>query len=299
MTKEEARRIMRTELESFRAKRRSELIQMIDAEAVTAERAGPSGKWYQIEIQAFWDDRPDGNIRVLDGISGKDDGKMTGKDDGKMTGKDDGKMKGIRECRSGRVSAFTLIELLIVVAIIAILAAIAVPNFLEAQVRSKVARVKADIRSLITALEAYVVDNNDYPPEGGNWLIDVTYLNVLSTPVAYITSVNVSDPFAPPGGNRSADDLWYWPDALTYITYFNYWMKGCYGGLPLRKAAGLASRGPDRERDGLEHYLVQMNHPDVVPGQPLDRLYDPTNGTRSGGDIGRNTGEVGAGSIPQ
>ena len=36
--------------------------------------------------------------------------------------------------------AFTLIELLIVVAIIAILAAIAVPNLLEAQVRAKVAR---------------------------------------------------------------------------------------------------------------------------------------------------------------
>jgi prepilin-type N-terminal cleavage/methylation domain-containing protein len=47
--------------------------------------------------------------------------------------------------------AFTLIELLIVVAIIAILAAIAVPNFLEAQVRAKVAATKADIRSLALA----------------------------------------------------------------------------------------------------------------------------------------------------
>ena len=56
--------------------------------------------------------------------------------------------------------AFTLIELLIVVAIIAILAAIAVPNFLEAQTRSKVSRVKADMRSVATGVEAYRVDNS-------------------------------------------------------------------------------------------------------------------------------------------
>src|SRR5215211_3402823 len=62
--------------------------------------------------------------------------------------------------------AFTLIELLIVVAIIAILAAIAVPNFLEAQTRAKVSRVKNDQRSLATGLEAYYVDNNSYPCAG-------------------------------------------------------------------------------------------------------------------------------------
>lgn len=58
---------------------------------------------------------------------------------------------------------FTLIELLIVVAIIAILAAIAVPNFLEAQTRTKVSRVKNDLRAIATGIESYRIDHNSYP----------------------------------------------------------------------------------------------------------------------------------------
>lgn len=65
--------------------------------------------------------------------------------------------------RSHSPHAFTLIELLIVVAIIGILAAIAVPNFLNAQIRAGVTRVKADFRTIMTALETYRLDNNDYP----------------------------------------------------------------------------------------------------------------------------------------
>lgn len=112
--------------------------------------------------------------------------------------------------------AFTLIELLIVVAIIAILAAIAVPNFLEAQVRSKVSRTKADMRSVVVAIQSYRVDYNNYPPAkqdpdqekyNNNLLIehkDTTMrasdraTTLLTTPIAYITTLPV-DVFAGQG----------------------------------------------------------------------------------------------------
>src|SRR5436190_251826 len=87
---------------------------------------------------------------------------------------------------------FTLIELLIVVAIIAILAAVAVVNMLEAQVRAKVARTKADLAVLATGLEAYRVDANAYPPNDGNYNVEPIE---LSTPVAYLTISKLVDPF--------------------------------------------------------------------------------------------------------
>ena len=85
-------------------------------------------------------------------------------------------------------SAFTLIELLIVVAIIGILAAIAVPNFLNAQIRAKLARCEADMKSLETAIESYQIDYNKYI---GNW-----ELAKLTTPIAFISAIP-EDPFGP------------------------------------------------------------------------------------------------------
>lgn len=106
--------------------------------------------------------------------------------------------------------AFTLIELLIVVAIIAILAAIAVPNFLEAQVRSKVSRSLSDLRTVATGLEIYAVDNVGKYPYTQNvgaliWVIpggapidDPTQqIGGLTSPISYLTTIPV-DPFGLP-----------------------------------------------------------------------------------------------------
>src|ERR1700674_1409186 len=59
-----------------------------------------------------------------------------------------------------RRRGFTLIELLIVVVIIGILAGIAIPKFSNTKEKAYIASMKADLRNLVTAQEAYYSDNS-------------------------------------------------------------------------------------------------------------------------------------------
>ena len=55
---------------------------------------------------------------------------------------------------------FTLVEIMIVVAIIALLAAIAVPNFLRARKRSQATRILEDLRIVDSSIDQYAIENN-------------------------------------------------------------------------------------------------------------------------------------------
>jgi prepilin-type N-terminal cleavage/methylation domain-containing protein len=201
--------------------------------------------------------------------------------------------------------AFTLIELLIVVAIIAILAAIAVPNFMEAQTRSKVARVKNDLRAVATALEAYRVDINQYPDqyvwEGTGFLSKIV---ALTTPIAYITSVQLTDPFTPPHhfGLGSEPGVFV---GYHYANYQGYWGVACgmKDVLP-KQVVVVNSFGPNRRPDWSEfspyayevdrNYHVNIDNWDVLVYP--NSFYEPSNGTKSQGDVLRACGET---SMPQ
>ncbi len=62
--------------------------------------------------------------------------------------------------RVARDRAFTLVEIMIVVAIIALLAAIAVPGFLRARKRSQATRILNDLRLIDAAVDQYAIETN-------------------------------------------------------------------------------------------------------------------------------------------
>lgn len=121
-------------------------------------------------------------------------------------------------------NGFTLIEILVVIAIIAALIAIAIPNYLSARQRASDSRKKQEMTQLKTALRLYYNDFNSYPGGttgmvmngcGTNWdqscattctpgfstgaACDNVYMKKL--PVGFLASPNTYMYYQTPGGN--------------------------------------------------------------------------------------------------
>lgn len=68
-----------------------------------------------------------------------------------------------RKMEKTRNRGFTLIEIMVVVVILGILAALIIPNIMDRPDQARIAKAKQDIRALDTALSLYRMDNYRYP----------------------------------------------------------------------------------------------------------------------------------------
>jgi len=206
-----------------------------------------------------------------------------------------------RTTKAHTSKGFTLIELLIVIAIILILIAIALPNFLEAQIRAKVTRVNADLRTITTALESYFLDFGTYPDDSEDEFdADDHGLAQLTTPLSYLTDLPF-DVFV--GGGRAEDGHpVYFEMASTGIdpwtlAFSPFAVSNVVPGTNPPKsynihAYGLYSHGPNQidDFDGEGDFPwsdcgIACNPCDPGADGTNTISYSPTNGTKSRGNI--------------
>ncbi|MEW6238874.1 MAG: prepilin-type N-terminal cleavage/methylation domain-containing protein [Candidatus Omnitrophota bacterium] len=177
--------------------------------------------------------------------------------------------------------AFTLIELLIVVAIIGVLAAIAVPNFLNAQIRAKIARVESDQQAIGTALAMYSIDRNAFPPFSNFPLFAARGVPELTTPIAYLAAYP-GDPFEwTVEGSGLQGNL-----RFTKIAYYNLDIMEKTG-----QARGSSNFGVLEARQGfrwITRSLGPNRQYDYDSSNNVFPYYSSSNGLVSRGDIYRN-----------
>ena len=177
-----------------------------------------------------------------------------------------------------KMRAFTLIELLIVVAIIGILAAIAVPNFLNARMRATIAKMQTDLRALGDALHMYRIDNKCYFEQMGS--NPAREMQRLTTPIVYIAAIP-HDPFRSRLLNPKYQST---TENYDYSSYpISYSVPKC------KKDWLLHGIGPDTDEDTS----VDGLDPSGATAQRkllfMRLLYQPSNGLVSSGDVIHNS----------
>jgi len=121
-----------------------------------------------------------------------------------------------------RRGGFTLVEIMIVVAIIALLAAIAVPGFLRARKRSQASRIINDLRLIDSAVDQYAIETNK---KSGDAVAVTDWTNYLKKGTNLYTTGK--DILGAPYGDQVVDKLPAVPstskNSLSDVTDATFW----------------------------------------------------------------------------
>ena len=174
---------------------------------------------------------------------------------------------------------FTLIELMIVVAIIGILAAIAIPNFIKFQARSKQSEAKSNLKGVFTAQKSWFQEKDSYstavghigfsPERGNRYAYRLSAGGSIEDRAAAAIPVLAAN--APPHVGISADTFKYGTAVLadgTFVAGSGTPHAGVPGLYPVNNVAHFAATAVgnvDNETAGLDSWFVSSEEASITP----------------------------------